>query len=87
MAEPFDAAVVSAVHNAEAAIPNRASFPSMLPPGCAAVARWSTPAGVNSGLPACSTLTAPTSSGTKISVIAASSAHPCFVFPTIRPNR
>ncbi|WDT80338.1 MAG: hypothetical protein MPW14_00565 [Candidatus Manganitrophus sp.] len=43
LTEPLEAAVVAAAHRAELAMPKRASLPSMLPPGCSALAAWSTP--------------------------------------------
>ena len=41
--EPLEADVVAVAQSAELVIPKRSSFPSMLPPGCMALAVWSTP--------------------------------------------
>ena len=51
---PQDASVVMVVNRAELAMPKRTSLPSMLPPGCRALAVWSTCNAVNAGLPGAS---------------------------------
>ena len=84
---PHDAAVVIAAKSVDAAMPKRASLPSMLPPAWSALAVWSTPSGVRSGLPACSCGATATTITTKISAIVASSAQPWRMSPTIRPKR
>ena len=87
LTEPFDAEVVATAHSAELATPKRASLPSMLPPGLVAVATWSTPSVVSTGLPALLRAhSRAASSATKMSVIAASRAQPWRVSPTILPN-
>ena len=54
LTEPFDAEVVATAHSAELATPKRTSLPSMLPPGLVALATWSTPSLVSTGLPGAS---------------------------------
>ncbi len=51
---PQLASVVTVANSADCAMPKRTSLPSMLPPGCAAVAAVSTPSCARIGLPACS---------------------------------
>ena len=51
-----------------------------------ALALWSTPSAAKRGLPDCSATYAPKVSGTKITSIAASTAQPWRVSPTMRPN-
>jgi hypothetical protein len=53
LTEPFEATVVAVAQSAEFAIPYRTSLPSMLPPGCSALAVWSTPCLVKTA-PRCS---------------------------------
>ena len=83
---PQEAAVVIAAKSAVAEMPKRTSLPSMLPPDWAADAAWSTPDDANAGLPACSKVIAPAAANVNITVIAASTAQPCRVSPTRRPN-
>ena len=84
--EPFEAAVVAVAHSAELTMPKRTSLPSMLPPGCKSLAVMSTPSAASRGLPCCSAQTQRARSATKISVIAASTAQPWRVSPTIWPK-
>ena len=86
MTAPQDAAVVMAANKAVAAMPKRASLPSMLPPGCVALALWSAPSAASSGLPCCSCEMTTTTATTKMAVIAASTAQPWRGSPTMRPN-
>ncbi len=87
LTEPFDADVVATAHSAELATPKRTSLPSMLPPGLVAVATWSAPSLVEHRVARALAARRPTtSSGTNMSVIAASSAQPCRVSPIILPN-
>ena len=86
LTDPFDAAVVAVAQSAELAMPKRVSLPSMLPPGCIAEAAWSTPSASKRGFPACSAANAPTSRGTKITSMAASTAQPCRLSLTMLPN-
>ena len=83
---PQDAAVVMVANSAEAAMPKRASLPSMLPPGCSALATGSTPSAASCGWPCCSRLVTATTASTNITVIAASNAPPWRTSPTMRPN-
>ncbi len=83
---PHEAAVVMAANNPVAAMPKRASLPSMLPPGCVALTDWSAPSWVSSGLPCCSCAVTTTTETTKITVIAARTAQPWRGSPTMRPN-
>jgi len=83
---PQEAAVVTVANSPEAAMPKRASLPSMLPPDCSALAAWSAPSCASSGLPCCSNVMAATAAPTKITVIAASTAQPWRVSPTARPK-
>src|SRR5437588_5149409 len=81
---PQLASVVAVAHNAVLAIPKRTSLPSMLPPDCIDVERWSTPA--NRGLPFASaqyTVLTPTANSRAID---AQTAQPCFCEPVMRPN-
>ena len=78
--EPFDAAVVAVAHSAELVTPNRTSLPSMLPSDC------STPSSPRIGLPACSESTHTARKPTNTTVIAARSAQPWRVSPTMRPK-
>ena len=83
---PHEAAVVIAANRLEALMPKRASLPSMLPPGCAALATWSAPSCASNGLPCCSCAVTATTLATKIAVIAARTAQPWRGSPTMRPN-
>ena len=84
LTEPFDADVVAdgpqrRVGDAEAQLP-------CLPccrRHCVALATWSAPSCVSTGLPALRAHTWRSAAATKIDVIAASSAQPCRVSPTI----
>ncbi len=67
-------------------MPKRVSLPSMLPPGCTALATWSMPCFAMSGLPCCSLWNAVITSGTNRISMAASTTQPCRVSPTILPN-
>src|SRR6185312_13564544 len=86
LTEPFDAAVVVVAHNAELTMPNRTSFPSMLPPDCESLACMSMFDEASSGLGCCSAQTQKPTSGTKITNITASTAQPWRVSPTMTPN-
>ncbi|CAM3770963.1 hypothetical protein POHY109586_22550 [Polaromonas hydrogenivorans] len=83
---PHEAAVVMTANRLEALMPKRVSLPSMLPPACRVLTAWSTPKGVNSGLPACSAGVMATTAMTNITVIAASTAQPWRRSPTSRPK-
>ena len=83
--EPFEAEVVAVAHRAEFAIPNRTSLPSMLPPAWRSLAWWSTPSDA-SVQPRCSATTQTASRPTKTIVIAARTAQPWRVSPTMTPN-
>ncbi len=85
--EPFDAAVVAVAQMAEFTAPNLTSFPSMLPP---AEEIWgiplAPPIAASAGLGEVSLHKATLRRTQKIKVIAASTAHPCRVSPTIFPK-
>ena len=83
--EPFEAAVVAVAQRAEFAIPYRTSLPSMLPPDWRSLAWWSTPS-QPSVAPRCSATTQTARSPTKTMVIAARTAQPWRVSPTMAPN-
>ena len=85
LTEPLEAPVVAVAHRAEFTIPNRVSFPSMLPPAWSALAVWSTPCCAKTA-PRCSATTQTARSTTKMTVIAASTAQPWRVSPTMTPN-
>src|ERR1700730_12580680 len=81
---PQLASVVTVAKRAEFAIPNRTSFPSMLPPECNALGFRSTPA--NNGFPRASaqyTVATPPKNKNRI---AAHTAQPCRCDPVIRPS-
>ena len=84
---PQLASVVTVANSAEAAMPKRTSLPSMLPPGCDRVAAdLEAELGQNriAGLLGRSTTTnTPARNST---LIAANSAQPCRVSPTILPK-
>ena len=84
--DPFDAAVVAVAQSAELATPKRTSLPSMLPPGWRLLATESTPRAVILGFPWYSAHTQRARNATKTTVMAASTAHPCRVSPTIAPK-
>ncbi len=84
---PHDAAVVIVAKRVDATMPNLDSLPSMLPPGWSGLAAWSTSSDASAGLPRCSIGAATKTMTTKIRVIAASTAQPCRMSPTIRPKQ
>jgi hypothetical protein len=84
--EPFEAEVVAVAQSAELAMPKRVSLPSMLPPASASFTVWSTPRAAKAGLPFHSSYSAGRRRPTKRIVIAASTAHPWRVSPTILPK-
>ena len=86
LTEPFEAAVVAVAQSAEFAMPWRTSLPSMFPPGCIALAAWSTPSAASTGLPRFSAQAATASSATNTTVIAARMAQPWRVSLTSAPN-
>src|SRR5260370_760090 len=81
---PQLASVVTVAKRAEFAIPNRTSFPSMLPPECMAPGFWSTPA--SSGFPRASAQYAVATPTKNKNVMAAHTAQPCRWDPVIRPS-
>ena len=83
--EPFDAAVVAVAQRAELAMPYRTSLPSMLPPDWRSVAWWSTPSQARVA-PRCSATTQTAKRTTNTMVMAASTAQPWRVSPTMAPN-
>ena len=80
---PVEVTVVTVASSAVAEVPNRASLPSILPPGCATEAPYSMPNRPNRGLPRCSSYMFKAIRGNSRSAIAASSAHPWRVSPTM----
>ena len=86
LTEPFEAPVVAVAQMAELTMPKRTSFPSMLPPAWSALARLSTPRASIRGLPCCSAHTATPTPTTRMIIMAASTAHPWRVSPTILPK-
>src|SRR5437764_15223878 len=83
LTEPLEAAVVAEAQTAEFTMPRRVSFPSMFPPGCTSDAVCWIPSLASAGLRACSADAHITISGTRITTIAARSAHPGRLSPTI----
>ena len=81
---PQLASVVTVANSALLAIPKRTSLPSMLPPGCIAVALWSVPA--NRGFPRASAQYATVTPAKNKTAIAAHTAHPWRCDPVIRPR-
>ena len=86
LTEPFEAAVVAVAQSAESASPKRTSLPSMLPPGFVSLEIWFTPNAPIFGLPDDSAAYATNIIGIKIMNIAARTAQPWRVSPTILPK-
>ena len=91
LTDPLDAAVVNTAHVELAAIPNRDSFPSMLPPLCPSVASILTcPSAISCGVAFCSAMATPASASTSMIAIAAKMARPCRLsfnaFPKVKHN-
>ena len=81
---PQLASVVTVAYSAEFAIPKRTSLPSILPPDCVVLARWSTPC--SKGFPLASAAYAHITAVTNSTAIAAHTAQPCCCEPVIRPS-
>src|SRR6476620_2128920 len=80
---PQLASVVTVANNAEFAMPNRHSLPSMFPPYDAAVTDWSAPAAVSNGFPRASAQYAVVTPARNRNAIAPQTAQPCFGDPVI----
>ncbi len=83
---PQDAAVVTAANKAEALMPKRLSLPSILPPDCSRLCVWSIPKALRPGCDCCSAYITTAVMITKMMVIAASTAHPWRISPTMKPK-
>ena len=81
---PQLASVVTVANRAESAMPKRTSLPSMLPPACVRLARWSTP--LSRGLPRASAQYAVVTPLRNKKAMAAHTAQPCRCDPVMRPN-
>src|ERR1019366_9146585 len=81
---PQLASVVTVANSAELAMPNRTSLPSMFPPGCCRLVRWSAPC--SRGLPDASAQYAVVTPARNRVAIAAHTAQPCFWEPVMRPS-
>jgi hypothetical protein len=86
LTEPFDAAVVAVAHSTEFTTPKRTSLPSIAPPLCPAVAWVSTPSVASRGLGCVSAHRPNTRNPKNSTVMAAYTAQPWRMSPTIRPN-
>src|SRR5437868_15353009 len=84
--DPVDVPVVDAANNPDAAGPNLASLPSMLPPAWVALTVWVTPARSSLLFPLASSGITMTDAASQSTNIALSTAMPCFTSPAILPN-